>query len=52
MDVTHKGTLRYCERQMDTWQETQLWDKRLPDFSSLKTAKASGYFGKKTKTLI
>jgi len=36
MDVTRKGILRYRERQMDTWQETQLWDKRLPDFSSLK----------------
>ena len=36
MDIKRKGILRYRQRQRDPWQETQLWDKRLPAFSSVE----------------
>ncbi len=36
MDATRKGILRYRERQKDIWQETQLYQKRLPDFASMQ----------------
>lgn len=37
MDATYKGTLRYRERQKDSWQKTQLYYKKLPDdFSSMQ----------------
>ncbi len=36
MDIKRKGILRYRQRQRDPWQETQLWDKRLPEFSSVE----------------
>jgi hypothetical protein len=36
MDIKRKGILRCRQRQRDPWQETQLWDKRLPEFSSVE----------------
>jgi len=36
MDATRKGILRYREHQRDSWQETQLYKKKLPNFSSMQ----------------
>jgi hypothetical protein len=39
MDAARPGILRYREHQKDTWQETQLFKKGTPDFSSKQNLK-------------
>jgi hypothetical protein len=36
MDSARKGILRYRERSKNSWQETQLNKKEIPDFPSIK----------------